>query len=164
MADQDHAQDPDRALWVRAREEYARALTQARAVCPQGVSDAILHQCARGLLEHFQALRALKVAMGRQKGRPGAQPARQGPIAVPACPQCQGPMYDNRTDKTSPGAPDFRCKRKQCLDASGHIYAGWLDPKQEGGIRWAKPQQAHPAGVGGDDSNFPEGYDDELPF
>jgi hypothetical protein len=159
--------DPDRALWVRTREEYGRALTQARAICPQGATDAILHQCARGLLEHFQAIRALKLALTRQKARGGAQPARQAStpaIPVPFCPQCRGDMYDNRKDKTSKGAPDFRCKKKSCLDAQGRMMAGWVDPKQEGGVRWAKMRGPEP-GDGGDDSTFPEGYDDdELPF
>jgi hypothetical protein len=159
-------EDPDRVLWLKAQDEYGKALVKSRAICPQGAPDSLLHVCARGLLEHFQALRELKLAMTRQKARRGAQPPRQGPtpaIPVPLCPQCEGPVYDNRQDKTSPGAPDFRCKRKQCVDAMGKQYAGWLDSKKPGGVRWAKPYRP---GEGGDDSNFPEGYDDEdeLPF
>lgn len=160
--------DPDWALWLRAQDEYGRALTKARAICPQGAPDHIVHVCARGLLEHFQALRSLKLAMNRQKAKGGAQqarPAAQAAIPVPVCPSCTGAMYDNRGDKKAAGAPDFRCKKKTCLDSQGRIMAGWVDPKKPGGVRWAKP--APQAGDPGDDSNFPEEYDlddDDLPF
>lgn len=46
---------------------------------------------------------------------------------VPNCPVCQGPMYDNRRDKasgkSSPKAPDFKCKDKACGKAV------WADAK-----------------------------------
>lgn len=31
-----------------------------------------------------------------------------------ACPKCGGDMWDNRTTKRSPKAPDFKCKDKAC--------------------------------------------------
>ncbi|HUS60620.1 MAG TPA: hypothetical protein VMY34_00395 [Acidimicrobiales bacterium] len=34
--------------------------------------------------------------------------------AVPDCPKCQGPMWDNRVGKRTPKAPDFRCKDREC--------------------------------------------------
>jgi hypothetical protein len=30
------------------------------------------------------------------------------------CPKCGGEMWDNRTKKTNPKAPDYRCKDKEC--------------------------------------------------
>ena len=33
---------------------------------------------------------------------------------VPACPKCQGPMWDNREGKRNPKAPDFKCKDREC--------------------------------------------------
>jgi hypothetical protein len=167
--------EPDKVIWIRAREEYLRALTQARAVCAQGSSDAVLHQCARGLLEHFHALRLLKIAVsqarGGQKARGGAQPPRQATIPVPYCPQCQGPMYDNRKDKPTASAPDFRCKKKNdCLAADGRPVAGWVDSKAEGGVRFSKlaeRQGRTPVDSRGydaeTDADFSED-DDDLPF
>jgi hypothetical protein len=34
--------------------------------------------------------------------------------AVPNCPRCQGPMWDNREGKRNPKAPDFKCKDRGC--------------------------------------------------
>ena len=32
----------------------------------------------------------------------------------PACHKCGGPMWDNRTTKTNPKAPDYKCRDKSC--------------------------------------------------
>jgi hypothetical protein len=34
--------------------------------------------------------------------------------AIPDCPKCQGPMWDNRVGKRNPKAPDFKCKDREC--------------------------------------------------
>jgi len=34
--------------------------------------------------------------------------------AVPDCPKCNGPMWDNRVGKRNPKAPDFKCKDREC--------------------------------------------------
>jgi hypothetical protein len=34
--------------------------------------------------------------------------------AIPNCPKCQGPMWDNRVGKKNPKAPDFKCKDREC--------------------------------------------------
>jgi hypothetical protein len=34
--------------------------------------------------------------------------------AIPSCPKCQGPMWDNRVGKKNPKAPDFKCKDREC--------------------------------------------------
>ena len=39
----------------------------------------------------------------------------------PACPKCGGPMWDNRADKRSTRAPDFRCRDQEC---DGRIWPG----------------------------------------
>jgi hypothetical protein len=46
---------------------------------------------------------------------------------VPPCPTCNGDMFDNRTDKTNPKAPDFRCKNANCKDDKGYRSALWLE-------------------------------------
>ena len=39
----------------------------------------------------------------------------------PSCPECGGPMWDNRADKRSARAPDFRCRDQAC---DGRIWPG----------------------------------------
>jgi hypothetical protein len=33
---------------------------------------------------------------------------------APTCPKCGGEMWDNRTSKRNPKAPDFRCRDRSC--------------------------------------------------
>lgn len=33
---------------------------------------------------------------------------------APACPKCEGRMWDNRTSKRNPKAPDFKCRDRSC--------------------------------------------------
>lgn len=55
---------------------------------------------------------------------PPAAPAPERPTERPAdgkppkCPICQGAMYDNRKDKRSPRAPDFRCRNNKACDGA----------------------------------------------
>lgn len=42
------------------------------------------------------------------------QAAPADDAAVPNCPKCQGPMWDNRVGKRNPKAPDFKCKDREC--------------------------------------------------
>lgn len=49
---------------------------------------------------------------------------------VPSCPRCGGEMWDNRTNKKNPKAPDFKCKNENCKDEKGYTTAMWL-PKEE---------------------------------
>ena len=69
-------------------------------------------------------------------------------IAVPACPRCEGPMWDNRQDKKNPKAPDFKCKKKDCLDDAGYVTALWVKDlvKQNGNAAPAAQKVAHSAG------------------
>ena len=41
------------------------------------------------------------------------------------CPDCDGPMWDNRENKKNPKGPDFKCKDKDCGKAV------WLDKKRK---------------------------------
>lgn len=45
--------------------------------------------------------------------------------AVPSCPKCGGAMWDNRSGKTNPKAPDFKCRDKRCVDDRGYVTALW---------------------------------------
>lgn len=58
--------------------------------------------------------------------RMGSAPEKHAPEAhddgdMIACPRCSGPMWDNRTGKKSPKAPDLKCKDKDGCD-----FAIWL--------------------------------------
>lgn len=46
----------------------------------------------------------------------------------PACPKCQGRMYDNRLSKKNPKAPDYKCQRSAC---GGVIWPTKQFPEQE---------------------------------
>ncbi len=54
----------------------------------------------------------------------------------PACPVCNGRVYDNRETKRNPRAPDWKCRDKSCDGAV------WLDKKPAQGQRQAPQQQA----------------------
>lgn len=49
--------------------------------------------------------------------------------AVPNCPACGGPCYDNRKTKKNPKGPDFKCKDTGCAKA------GWL---KGGVLSWSE--------------------------
>src|SRR6266480_2861758 len=57
------------------------------------------------------------------------------------CPNCGGPMWDNRDSKRNPRAPDFRCRNRVC--------DGVLWPGQH---RAAVPLIGRTAGVGASDN------------
>lgn len=60
----------------------------------------------------------------RVNGHDGAEPAAGGPALslergpeaadVPSCPVCGGRMWDNRSGKRNPKAPDFKCRDRGC--------------------------------------------------
>ncbi len=62
----------------------------------------------------------------RAAGPARTAPAPQAAVEVPACPNCGGPMWDNREGKTNPKSPDFKCKDKECKDGKGMTTALWL--------------------------------------
>ena len=59
----------------------------------------------------------------------GAETTEQ---ATPACPKCQGQMWDNRASKRNPRAPDYKCKTDGC---EGVIWP----PREPGAVSTAKP-------------------------
>ena len=60
------------------------------------------------------------------------QPADATEQATPACPKCQGQMWDNRASKRNPRAPDYKCKTDGC---EGVIWP----PREPGTVSTAKP-------------------------
>lgn len=54
-------------------------------------------------------------------------PATLLPDASPACPECGGRMWDNRSDKRNPKAPDFKCRNRAC---DGRMWPGQFKPAE----------------------------------
>jgi hypothetical protein len=74
-----------------------------------------------------------------------------GPTLSTDCPECSGPMWDNREKKTNPKAPDFKCKDKSCT-----------------GVIWKyKAPSAQPIPGGHLEAEMrgsPPPFDDDIPF
>lgn len=60
------------------------------------------------------ASRSVAVPVGNLAGPVQTATAPTPALATPSptCPICDGPMYDDRTSKKNPAAPDFKCKNK----------------------------------------------------
>lgn len=57
------------------------------------------------------------------------------------CPVCGSKVYDNRTSKRNPKAPDARCSNQDCQGGNGRPWAAWADAPKQGGGR-SPAQQA----------------------
>ena len=88
---------------------------------------------------------------------------------MPACPICGGAMWDDRTSKRNPRAPDFKCKNKP-RERGGPGCEGVIWPPRDGS------PSPYPASAPGAPSRFdsplgspppydaPPHEDDDLPF
>ncbi len=106
----------------------------------------------------------------------GAQPAGvAAPVApvgtvapgMPACPLCGGPMWDDRTSKRNPRAPDFKCRNKP-KERGGPGCEGVIWPPRDGSpspypaSAPRKPSAGPMSAPPRDDA--PPHDDDDLPF
>lgn len=73
----------------------------------------------------------------------------------PPCPNCGGPMWDNREGKRNPKSPDFKCKDKAC-DAANN---GGKRPSVWWTNEWAKRCE-EAAACGEDDHRQQDAHDD----
>jgi hypothetical protein len=71
------------------------------------------HQRAQQMAQQVVQASAPAPAAAPQPA-PQAAPANGASASAPTCPECAGPMWDNREGKRNPKAPDFKCKDKQC--------------------------------------------------
>ena len=62
---------------------------------------------------------------------PGAEGPRLTPDGLPLCPVCGGPMWDDRTSKRNPRAPDFKCRNKP-RERGGPGCEGVIWPPRDG--------------------------------
>ena len=115
----DHADlslDPAlRELGKRLHERYQLAARIARATWPAAETspEAMVAATATLFIE-------LSRALGGGHSAPAGAPA----VDVPACPDCGGPMRDQRATKRG-NQPDFKCTRPGCEGAV------WLDKKRK---------------------------------
>ena len=108
---------------------------------------------------------------------PSASGAPQPPASgMPACPICGGAMWDDRTSKRNPRAPDFKCKNKP-KERGGPGCEGVIWPSRDGSSSPYPASAARRPDYGGsspfDDAtpstNLPPfndapPHDDDLPF
>jgi hypothetical protein len=108
-------------------------------------------------------------------------PAPAGTPDDPACPVCGGKMWDDRTSKRNPRAPDFKCRNKPKV-MGGPGCQGVIWPPRDGEQRAPASYGAAPAGAGAraparptppppkhdapppDDRDYPGYEDEDLPF
>lgn len=120
--------------WVKAVEDAwfeakSSVLTQVGAVfstTPDGLVEedveatiAQLQQAFPGAKEQSAPARGGRPQNGRGGGRQAAA------SDVPDCPNCAGPMWDNRATKKG-RQPDFRCKDKTCKDGE-YVTSLWVE-------------------------------------
>jgi hypothetical protein len=126
----------------------------------------------------------------RDPNAPAPEPrAAAGTDDDPACPVCGGRMWDDRTSKRNPRAPDFKCRNKPKVQGGpgcpGVIWppregeaprrpaaapaaapARGPAPRGSGAARPGAPSAPPPAASWRpiDDAELPPDEDDELPF
>jgi hypothetical protein len=90
---------------------------------------------------------------------------------MPACPICAGPMWDDRTSKRNPKAPDFKCKNKP-KERGGPGCEGVIWPPRDGSASpypASAPRRANTGPVSSPTepppfNDAPPHDDDDLPF
>jgi hypothetical protein len=124
--------------------------------------------------EATAATAAAAVAAAETPYEPRQWPEPAGTEDDPACPVCGGKMWDDRTSKRNPRAPDFKCRNKPRV-IGGPGCQGVIWPPRDGERRPAStPRAAAPARRAPPppadetpppaDSDFVPHDDDDLPF
>lgn len=107
----------------------------------------------------------------------GAKPAASADAGsasgtgLPNCPICGGPMWDDRTSKRNPRAPDFKCKNKP-KERGGPGCEGVIWPPRDGSASPYPPSaprrgpfaDAAPSGGPPPFDDAPPHDDSDLPF
>jgi hypothetical protein len=117
---------------------------------------------------------------GAKPAAGAATPETTGAVApgMPACPICGGPMWDDRTSKRNPRAPDFKCRNKP-RERGGPGCEGVIWPPRDGSpspYPASAPRRSADAATGGAQYgdappssgpptfDAPPHEDDDLPF
>jgi len=104
---------------------------------------------------------ATGMRVGGSEAPSGAGPAAAATGAAPSCPICGGPMWDDRTSKRNPKAPDFKCKNKPKV-RGGPGCEGVIWPPRDGSSRSSASGTA--AAPRPRSSNPPASYDAPPPY
>jgi hypothetical protein len=104
--------------------------------------------------------------------KPAATPSSPEPSTtvapgMPACPICGGPMWDDRSSKRNPRAPDFKCKNKP-KERGGPGCEGVIWPSRDGSPSpypaSAPRRTSAPSSSAPPVDDAPPHDDDDLPF
>ncbi len=106
-------------------------------------------------------------------GAPAPEPSRAVAAGMPPCPICGGPMWDDRTSKRNPKAPDFKCRNKP-KERGGPGCEGVIWPSRDGSpspYPASAPRRPADSSSFGSPGNGPPPFndapphdDDDLPF
>jgi hypothetical protein len=110
---------------------------------------------------------------GAKPAEAAAAPETAGAAAtgLPVCPVCGGPMWDDRTSKRNPRAPDFKCRNKP-KERGGPGCEGVIWPPRDGSASpYPAPASRRANGAASSSANerpplddAPPHDDDDLPF
>lgn len=100
-----------------------------------------------------------------------AEPAKVASGIIPdACTKCGGPIYDNRLNKKSAKAPDWKCKNAECKDDRGYTTGGWRKPDPAAEVKPApaaggepRNEDARPAAKSAPAGGAGPGMDSDVP-
>jgi hypothetical protein len=135
-------------------------------------------ECGGVIWPPRDAVQAMATAPGATTP-PAVAQAEPTAGAMPTCPICGGPMWDDRATKRNPRAPDFKCKNKP-RERGGPGCEGVIWPPRDGSPSPYPPPRARP-GTGAEPAARPRGgapawdspppmddapphTDDDLPF
>lgn len=113
------------------REETTpRVAASSESVAPQPAEPPARERSTRE--DAFDGAEAIESEDASLFSQPAAEATGKPQHAEggPACPKCEGLMWDNRNAKRNPKAPDFKCKGREC--------EGVIWPAGEGEVRDAQ--------------------------
>jgi hypothetical protein len=106
-----------RDLLVQAHRDVEAALASARKLWGRDAGEETLLHTAEAFLVHLREI--------RRNGRPAPAEGAAGAERPRSCPDCQGPMKDQRATKRG-NQPDFKCQDRNCDGAM------WLETRKKG--------------------------------
>lgn len=96
----------DEANWSYKPAYQLRSMAQTRA-CAKALRNVLAWVV---VLAGYKATPAEEMTPDMNSG--GG--SRSAPTPAQECPKCEGDMWDNRTSKRNPRAPDYKCKDRSC--------------------------------------------------
>jgi hypothetical protein len=157
--------DAEKERWKAIHSLYKNARAVALDVLPESAPEEVVQAATATILIKYDKMSGragtpapvVKAPTAAAPARTPAPHPQAAPaaIAVPHCPRCSGPMWDNRTNKKSPRGPDFKCKDQNCKDEKGFVTA--IFPRDLAKMAHVQSFAEPPAALA-------EPGDDSLPF